>query len=90
MGVSVAHRADSAASNLLDTYPMLADTLRRVATAARAWHVRYSSGETIEETVNPLLQTCDTRRALSVPVCDSRLARSMCGAESLQLVLDLR
>ncbi len=90
MGLSVAKRADRAAADMLEAYPMMADTLRRLATAARAWHRRYSGGETSQKTVDALLQTSDTRRALSVSVRDPLLTCGVGDSHAVQLGLDLR
>jgi hypothetical protein len=90
LGVSVAQRSATASSDLLHTYPILADTMRRIATAARAWTEQQLRSQSVEERVNSLLQSSDTGGTLSVAVDDALLASDVRGADALQLALNLR
>ena len=89
MADSVAARAHAASCELLSTYPMLADTMRRVAGAARLWGAELGC-EAIQERVNTLLQSSDTGRTLPVAVSDTLLASGVRNPHALQLGLNLR
>jgi hypothetical protein len=89
LGVSVAQRSATASSDLLHTYPILADTMRRIATAARAWTEQQLRSQSVEERVNSLLQYSDTGGTLPVAVSDTLLTCSVLNAQTVQLALDL-
>lgn len=90
LGVSVAQRSTTASSNLLHSFPILADTMRRIAVAARAWTKQQLRTKSVEEHVNAFLQPTDTGGTLSVTVNDALLACNVRGTDALQLSLDLR
>ncbi len=89
MADSVAARAHAASCELLSTHPMLADTMRRIALAARSWGARLG-GQSVQERVNPLLQSSDTGGTLPVAISDALLASGVRCSHALQLGLDLR
>jgi len=82
---SVSRRARAGASELLTEYPMLADTMRKLAQAAE----NMASGQPIQQAVDTLLQTSDASGALPIAVDDSLLARGVSRSHPVQLGLYL-